>query len=336
MEDFQELKGKKVLLISAMFFGYEKLIKAELERKGAEVDYFNERPDNGFWTKALIRIDRRLLARKTDHYYRHIIESTSHKVYDHILVIRGEALSALVLKRLRQKQTKARLSLYLWDSMHYNPNAMKILKYFDQVFSFDRVDVEKTPGMKFLPLFYGHDFERSADWKEEPIYDACFIGTVHTDRYKVLERIIENLQNQGCKLFIFCYYPSRFLYNLRALIDPGFRRFGKKHVKFIGMNISEVVDRIAESKAVIDVNRPDQLGLTMRTIEAVGAQRKLITTNLDIVNYDLYNESSVLIVDRKNPNINMDFISRKGTPFEKGVRKIFSISSWLDAIFNFK
>src|SRR5690606_25892257 len=129
-----------------------------------------------------------------------------------------------------QAQPKARMSLYLWDSMHYNPNARRVLGEFDQVFSFDRSDVEQNKKMQFLPLFYGREFERSANWQGPSIYDACFIGTIHTDRYKVLEKVIANLEARGHTVFVFCCYPSRPLFYLRALIDPGFRRFGRKYV----------------------------------------------------------------------------------------------------------
>lgn len=331
--DVQSLIGKQVLFIAPMFFGYERLIKTELEAKGAEVDYFNDRPDNSFWTKALIRVDRRLLARKTDAYYRKIIESSSKKTYDYILIVRGEAISLQMLQLLRETQPKARLSLYLWDSMHYNPNARKLLDRFDQVFSFDRSDVELHSKLEFLPLFYGREFERSAEWKKDPIYDACFIGTIHTDRYKVLEKIIDSLQARGRKVFVFCYYPSKRLYHLRALLDPGFRRFGQKYVSFTGMKLNEVVERIAESRAVIDVNRPDQLGLTMRTIEAVGAQRKLVTTNADIVNYDIYDPRGVLLVDRQNPVIDDDHLYCEELPFNPVLREKYSVSAWVDRIF---
>lgn len=333
MNDAPNLIGKRVLFIAPMFFGYEKLIKAELEAKGAQVDYFNDRPDNGFWTKALIRVDRRLLARKTDAYYNNIIVSTRSKAYDYVLIVRGEAISQQMLQRLRQTQPNARVNLYLWDSMHYNPNARRLLNEFDQVFSFDRSDVEQNPKMQFLPLFYGREFERSAQWQGTPAYDACFIGTVHTDRYKVLEKLIDSLQARGRKVFVFCYYPSKPLYRLRTLLDPGFRRFGRKYVSFTGMKLSEVVDRIAESRAVIDVNRPDQLGLTMRSIEAVGAQRKLITSNADVVNYDLYNPGGVLAVDRRNPVIGDDFLYSERQPFDPALREKYSVSTWVDRIF---
>lgn len=327
------MAGKRVLFIAPMFFGYEKLIVAELEAKGAQVDYFNDRPDNGFWTKALIRVDRRLLARKTDAYYRGIIESTRDKTYDQVLLVRGEAISLQMLRFLRRTQPTARLSLYLWDSMHYNPNARKLLDEFDQVFSFDRTDVERHSNMQFLPLFYAREFERAALWQGMPLYDACFIGTIHTDRYKVLENVIDSLRARGHKVFVFCYSRSKSLYRMRALVNPGFRRFGKKYVSFVGMQLAEVVDRIAESRAVIDVNRPDQRGLTMRSIEAIGAQRRLITTNEDVVNYDLYDPSAVLLVDRQKPVIEDVFLRGDETPFDSMLREKYSVSVWVERVF---
>jgi hypothetical protein len=333
MDVVQNLTGTRVLFIAPMFFGYEELIKAELEAKGAFVDYFNDRPDNGFWTKALIRVDRRLLARKTDNYYKSIIDSTRGKTYDHVLIVRGEAISLRMLQLLRQTQPTARLSLYLWDSMHYNPNARKLFSEFDQVFSFDRSDVSEHSKMQFLPLFYAREFERSATWEGTPLYDACFIGTIHTDRYKVLEKVIENLEARGRKVYVFCYYPSKLLYRLRTLFDSGFRRFGSKYVKFKGMKLSEVVSRISESRVVIDVNRPDQLGLTMRSIEALGAQRKLVTTNSDVVNYDLYDPKSVLVLNRETPVVTDDFLYCKEQPFAQTLREKYSVSAWTDKIF---
>lgn len=322
-----------MLFIAPMFFGYEELIKAELQAKGAQVDYFNDRPDNGFLTKALIRIDRRLLSAKTNRYYDMIVESTRGHAYDHVLVVRGEAISAERLRELREAQPRATLSLYLWDSMRYNPNARNILSQFDRAFSFDRVDVDATPGLEFLPLFYGHEFERAAQWKGKPKYDACFIGTIHTDRYKVLEKILGHLEAEGRKVFVFCYYPSKLLYRIRSLFDTGFRRFARKYVSFAGMKLPDVVDRIAESRTVIDVNRPDQLGLTMRTIEAAGAQRRLITTNADVANYDLYSDEAVHIVDREAPVIPQAFFDTATTPFDAQTRRRYSVSAWIDRIF---
>lgn len=327
------LGGKRVLFIAPMFFGYEQLIIGELKAQGAEVDYFNDRPKNDFITKSLVRIDRRLIAPAVNSYYDSIIQSTSVRQYDHILIVRGEAISLERVRRLKRAQPRAKLSLYLWDSMHYNPNAREILGEFDDVFSFDRVDADSDSRVVFLPLFYGREFERSANSTGRRVYDACFIGTVHTDRYKVLEKVIDALEARGRKVFVYGYYPSKILYRLRSLFDPGFRKFGAKYVHFSGLKLPEVVDRIAESKAVIDVNRPKQVGLTMRSIEAVGAQRRLITTNTDIVNYDIFTPDGIAVLDRHAPVIEDAFLDSDLTPFDEAVRQRYSVSAWISRIF---
>ena len=50
---------------------------------------------------------------------------------------------------------------------------------------------------------------------------------------------------------------------------------------------SEVMKIFKESRCVLDAPQAGQTGLTIRTIECLGAKRKLITTNKDIVKYDL-------------------------------------------------
>jgi hypothetical protein len=327
-----DMTGKRVLFIAPVFFGYERIIVETLEGMGATVDYFSDRPGTDFFTKALIRVNRRLLAAKTNRYYDSIIESARGKIYDHILIIRGEAISVQRLRRLRREHPNARASLYLWDSMHYNPNAQSLVPEFDQCYSFDRVDVEEHAQIEFLPLFYGGGFDRSANDNSPAMYDACFIGTIHTDRYKVLERVIESLEAQGRRLFVYCYYPSRTLFRLRSMIDPGFRLFGKKYVDFSGMQLTDVIDKIAASQAIIDVNRPNQRGLTMRSIEAVGAQRKLITTNEDIVNYDIYSPQGVSVIDRVSPDISGDFLDSEDVPFSDAVRDRYSMARWLSKV----
>ena len=70
------LENKSILFFSAQAFGYQNEIRAEMERMGARVDYFDERPANSFAIKAAIRINRNLLARYIDRYHARIIERT--------------------------------------------------------------------------------------------------------------------------------------------------------------------------------------------------------------------------------------------------------------------
>jgi len=198
--------------------------------------------------------------------------------------------------------------------------------------SFDRVDVSENPEIEFLPLFFANEYGRAAEWRGEYEYDACFIGTIHTDRYRILEKLLDALERDGRRVFVYCYYPSRILHRLRSLVDPGFRRFSKKYVNFVGLPLPKVVDYISVSRCVIDINRPDQKGLTMRTIEALGAQRKLITTNEDVSSYDIYTSSGVKIVDRDAPRVAEEFLDSEGVPYDEAVRARYTVGNWVEQV----
>lgn len=87
------LENKSILFFSAQAFGYQNEIRAEMERMGARVDYFDERPANSFAIKAAIRINRNLLARYIDRYHARIIERTKNRKYDYVFFIKGESIS---------------------------------------------------------------------------------------------------------------------------------------------------------------------------------------------------------------------------------------------------
>jgi len=89
-----------------------------------------------------------------------------------------------------------------------------------------------------------------------------------------------------------------------------------------------------KSKIVIDIQHPNQTGLTMRTIEAIGSYTKILTTNHDIINYDFYNPNNVLIIDRNNPQFDNDFFSKPIVPYEKDLYYKYSIEGWIDFLFD--
>ena len=66
------LSGKKILFLSANFFGYEKAITNRLQELGAEVDFFNERPSDSILSKGIIRVNKNFYFKKIKSYYQKI------------------------------------------------------------------------------------------------------------------------------------------------------------------------------------------------------------------------------------------------------------------------
>ena len=331
MGDNNHLAGKRILFFPTFTLGYEKHIKAGMERMGAIVDLYDERPDESFLSKAMIRINRDLIAKKINSYHRRILDETRSIRYDYIFFIRCEAFSVDVLKQFREHHPEAKMIVYFWDSFKNNKNSIRVKDVFDKTFSFDRFDCEQYK-MTFLPLFYIDQYSNVMKPKSFK-YKNLFIGTLHSDRYKVVRDINSFLTRDQC-YFSYFYSPSELLYWKLRLTNKEIRSVKRSEVKFKQIEIDYILDLYGQSEIIIDIQHPNQTGLTMRTFECMGAKRKMITTNKDIVNYDFYNTNNILIIDRDNVQIPQKFLNNEYEDIQEELYHKYSLTSWLCAVFS--
>ena len=323
------LQGKRILFFSAHLFGYQNDIRLAMESVGAIVDYYDERPANNFLVKGVIRINRNLLAGYINHYYNKIIKETLQKEYDYVFFIKGESISA---SRLKQFHPEANFIIYHWDSIANNSNAQNLLPYFDRVFSFDKIDCERL-GLHFLPLFYTPDYANIPYYDKEIKYDMLFVGTTHSDRYKLVKRIEEQIIKMGGLCLTWFYFPSKILYYKMKIQNSYLRQIPVHTFHFKPMSKELLLQLYAGSRIIIDVQHPKQTGLTMRCIETLGAKRKLITTNYYITEYDFYNPDNILVVDRNLPYVPEKFLNEPYRDTPKEIYESYSIKNWLSSIF---
>jgi len=331
----KNLRGKKVLLIAAKLFNYENEIKNELEKLGAKVTFYDQRPSNDFFTKVLIRFNFKLLiGKKINHYYKQIIETNANINYDYIFLVSPESIGKNNLLKLKKTQPNSNVIIYMWDSIKNKKQALELLPYADKFFTFDSNDKSINQKIEFLPLFYIRDYENISDDKDTLTYDVAFIGTVHSDRYKIIKQVEEQLKHHNLKTFSYFYSPSKILFFFQKLFKKDFRTIQWSDVSFESLNKKDVVEIIKQSKAIVDIQHPLQSGLTMRTIEILGAKRKLLTTNQNIKDYDFFNENNIYIINRNHINLNINFFIKPYKELNKNLYKKYSITEWLYSIFN--
>ena len=325
------LNGTRILFLSAKLFDYQTEICKAMRNAGAIVDYFDERPANSFLVKALIRINRNLLSKYINDYHNRIIQKTRSFRYDYIFFTKGESVSSASLKLLRQLHPEARLIIYHWDSIANNRNAQRLFSCFDKIFSFDKKDCEQF-GLHFLPLFYIPDYAKISTVIRPKKYDMLFIGTTHSDRYRLIKRLESAISQLGGRSFSWFYFPSKILYYKMKLLNPDIRKIPQKSFHFKPMAKEVLLDLFASSGIVADIQHPKQTGLTMRCIETLGAKKKLITTNPHIAEYDFYNPNNILIVNRDSPIIDKRFFNTPYTEIPADIYEKYSIDGWLTQI----
>lgn len=327
------LQGKKILFFSAKAFGIPENIVKNFEEKGAHVDFFDERPANSFFVKAFIRINRKLIASYIDNYHNRIINSIKNNRYDYIVFIKGESISRQNLKKLFSQHPEAKTIIYHWDSIANNKNALKLLPYFDKAFSFDRFDCKEF-NILFLPLFYYKEYSEIAKDCDKFKYDFLFVGTTHSDRYNFIKKITTQIIGFGGKCYTYFFFQGKIMFYKYKWTHKEMKRVSINEFKFQPLNKKDLLDLYKKSKIVLDIQHPKQTGLTLRTIESLGAKRKLITTNSDIINYDFYNPNNILVVDRLDPKIPKDFVQSPYQEIDEHIYQKYSLNNWIETLLN--
>ena len=323
------IAGSRILFISPMFFGYEHEIREALEARGALVDWLPDRPFFSPILRAITTHFPKLMQWRTDQIYRDRLRTFDRENYDIVLVVNGQTLSEAVLRQLKRENQNAKFILYLWDSIANRSNTLSIIGYFDRILSFDRLDARQY-GWIHRPLFYGSQLKNSSPSTTNCI-DISFVGTIHSDRYKVINGIKSSLGPEVNSFWYF-YLPAPWVYLVYRCTNKSMRGSRFKEFSFKPLSKTQLGEIFQQSRCVIDVEHPGQIGLTMRTIEALGAGKKLITTNSDIKNYDFYNPGNICLVERTAPFVGLDFIQSEYSSPSIDILNRYSLSGWLDDV----
>jgi hypothetical protein len=322
--------GKKILFIGPRTFGYEREITARLEQLGATVEYYDDRPSAKATIKAAIRLFPQLVRRQIRSYFDAILENVQND-FDFVFIIKLECMPLDILEKLRQKLVRACFIYYSWDSVRNNPNFMGAAKYFDRLFTFDTEDARADSCLKLRPLFFLNEYR---DLPPSPAqYDLCFVGTVHSDRFALIKKVKKLLESGGVRTKFYMFVPHKLIYWVNRVFSRGFWGSKPSDFAFEPLKKGDLLQMIAQSRAILDIQHPGQTGLTMRTIEMLGARKKLITTNPLVSSYDFFRPENILVIDRNNPVIDTGFLDVSYVNLPVDLYERYSLDGWIREVF---
>lgn len=325
------LQGKRILLIAPKFFGYEIQISQALERAGAQVYFHGDKPSESKWAKAFLRLFPRLTWLVADRVYTSWLEKQGAETCDIVFIIKGEAVSPFYLKWLHKRYPRARFVLYMWDSLANVRFTQEKLPFFDRVLSFDPVDCKSHPSIQYRPLFFINNYLEAKS--DVPTAKLFFFGTLNGDRPQVLAQVVRAIG--GRVAFDYnLYVRSKLELALRRFVDHSLRELASDHLLFKSVPAAEIKRRMSQCSCVLDIEHPQQTGLTMRTFEVLASGKKLITTNQFVRQENFFHPSRICVIDRKNPLISNDFLVSTAEPLGEEFFASNSLDGWLFEILN--
>lgn len=331
-----KLEGRKILLIAPEFFGYEKAIKRELTERGGIVDYIQENIDStSFGQKIVNKFPKTIQQKIRTAYFIKTLGSHNLSQYDYVFGIRLDLFNEQIIGFLRKECKKAYFILYFWDSVSNMRNACKIANNFDRVLTFDLSDYKryKDKGWFFRPLFFSNEYKKIPDTSVKDI-DILMVASLSPSRANAYLLMKDYARKNGLNLVAY-FYIKPYVYYVNMLKNFGYWKINKDVIHRHGISTAEICNLLGRTKCVFDCASPTQTGLTMRTIECLGARRKIITTNTTISNYDFYNNRNIKIFNENDFNSVFDFVN--GEDYQKLPDNIYykySIKGWIDEIFD--
>jgi len=324
-------QGKKILFISPSFFNYEKAIKNKLQEQGAVVDFYDERPSNSIWTKGVIRVNPKIYKKYIEGYYKTILEQIQNTEYDYFLLIKGESIPFTFLDTFIENHPHTTRIFYVYDTVNEYPRFKELYPYFNKSITFEPSDAKSYPFL-FRPLFHLENYQET-QFQKSYTYDVAFIGSAHTDRYIVGEKVRKACSELDLKTYLYYYSPSKSVYYFKRLFDENLKKFDVQKLSFKKLSHTEILKVYQNSFSVLDINKPFQFGLSMRTFEALASRRKIITTNHEIRHYPFYNPQNILIINRENIELNPRFFTTQFEELDTEALHKLSLDSWLEDVF---
>lgn len=321
--DGGEMKDRNILFIGMKFNDYELDIKKAFEDNGYSVDFYVDLPLS--YTRLCIKKLQDLLKKN---YQNKILMQVKGKIYNVVFVIGGRYLRNDFLMQLKKEFKSAKFILYLWDSVGNKMDFQSTRHIYNKIYSFDYYDCKKY-GLTFLPLFYSTLF--SNDYGKSFDNDIYGVMNGHSDRMDVVLKLLNKIKGVRINICIVSGRKKYFYFLLKLKIRHK-SNCDKLHIKSRNIDKKRVIAGMNGSKAILDIQYPGQNGLTMRTIEAFGMQKKIITTNENIRYYDFYEPENVFLIDRNNPVVDFDWLSLPYKKSADNLYKKYSIENWIRTI----
>jgi len=318
-------KNKKLLYIAPNHYSFYKVVLNGLrEYSDYEVDYFcsNELPKfkyKNVFERLLNVITKNVFSYniKKERSKKEFIKSIENLgVYDKLFISRPDIFSD---NQLKQITSKCKVNIvYYWDSFEKILGQKETLKYFNKKYSFDKNDCKE------FGLEKAHNFFYFTEIKNNPKYDLTFLGTLDK-RYDRLRKVLLQLEkyNKHINATLYTYHKEDFKEN-----------DGINYINKI-IPFDEAYTFNQDTQIVVDIHHDNQVGISFRPYEAMGLNKKMITTNSMIKDYDFYNPNNIFVIENEdNFEIPSTFFD---TPYQQLPDEIFKkyyIKNWVNTFIN--
>lgn len=237
------------------------------------------------------------------------------------IIINDAMFNNNILKYISKKNAVASKYVYYTNAVRNSRIKPNNIPKDWRVYTFDISD-SKEFDIEYSPEYYT---EHQENIKYDLKYDVCYVGADKTDvRLKNLLDIKEVLRKNKVQ---------NFFHIFRVL--KKYNKYELQETTNMFLKYEDIQRIILESKCILELQMEGQSGCTLRTLESMFLNRKLITNNKDIVNYDFYNPNNIFVIENADDFKDRfnDILKFMRSPYQKlpdMVKNNYKFCKWLE------
>lgn len=248
------------------------------------------------------------------------LEDWKYKIaeYDVIFIFDG-VRGRDVIEYIRAHNTKARIIIYYINPVDFaDKKAPHHYKGLDcEFYTFDPIDAKKF-GIKFKPYFYPEEYMIDCDEKAAIKQDVFFVG-VDKDRLGIIKDLHRRFEQMN-------------LTDKLMIVATPHKKYSRSDEKWLAKRVpyEKIAENIKQSRAILDIVQSGQSGITLRPMEAMFYNKKLITNNIYIKEYDFYNPRNIFILQERNISELKEFLEFPTVEINQEIKNKYRLSGgWL-------
>lgn len=336
------MNNKSIILAVTHLNGAENCIEKNLKYLGFNVinisydergEYYPTIIDKlkRFYYKKIIRNRKKFRHHKKYCLYKKYEQSVRNKLStlnnpaDFTLCFRADAFPEEMIKYICSKANKS--INFQWDGLNRFPDAVDYIHYFNKYYVFDPNDIinyQHQYPIEFISNFYLDYPLKTESITKNKKNTFYYVGSHNKSRIKPIESLLSILENIDCCI------------NFNILGDNADKDFKyNKHINFLKPNESITFEKnihnVIGSDIIVDFHDHIHHGLSFRVLESIGFEKKIITTNKDVSNYDFYHPNNILILDNNEINV-IEFINKPYVKLPNEVKEKYSFSNWIKQV----
>lgn len=233
-----------------------------------------------------------------------------------------EGIPHWIRKKGKKSKDELKIIWWYWNRVMNVDSPNKISEKDCEKWSFDQVNCREY-NMKFNTQYYFESFK--------------------IPEHNTIKNDIYHLGSDGGRLpKLMELYQQFEQMNLKVDYNILTMKHSIYHEKYPNCFIEKKLEykenlrHIGECKAILEIIREDQSGQTLRALEALFHQKKLITNDLNIESMNYYHPDNVFILGKNEIEQLPEFLERPYHPIPKDIIDLYESKSWLKRFFDKK